>query len=135
MRCAPKIRLHLIRCIFCIIRSTAINPSCVDKPHPQGKPDTTQRTHFCKLECLTEIGELELALLADEEVLRLDVAVEDPPAVAVGEAAQQLEEEEPHVAPGQPAGVLLQVLRQVRVLEEPSHATQLSSWLCNISKC
>ena len=40
------------------------------------------------------------------------------PAVAVGEAAQQLEEEEPHVAPRQPAGVLLQVLRQVRVLQE-----------------
>ena len=38
--------------------------------------------------------------------------------MAVGEAAQQLEEEEPHVPPGQPAGVLLQVLRQVRVLEE-----------------
>ena len=37
--------------------------------------------------------------------------------MAVGEAPQQLEEEEPHVPRAQPAGVLLEVLRQVRVLK------------------
>ena len=67
---------------------------------------------------LTEICQLEFALLADEEILRLDVAVQDPPAVAVGEAPQQLEQEQPHVPGGEPAGVLLEVLRQVGVLKE-----------------
>ena len=66
---------------------------------------------------LTEICQLEFALLADEEILRLDVAVQDPPAVAVAEAPQELEQEQPHVPGAEAARILLEVLRQVRVLK------------------
>lgn len=57
-----------------------------------------------------EIGQLQLADLADEEVLGLDVAVQHQPFVAVREAAQQLEEEEAHVPGVQAAAVPLQIL-------------------------
>jgi len=67
---------------------------------------------------LTEVGQLELAFLADEQVLRLDVPVEDAPPVAVAEAAEELKEEELGVARRQTARMTLQVLRQVRVLRE-----------------
>ena len=42
----------------------------------------------------TEVCEFQLSAVVDEQVLRLEVSVEDPPSVAVGEAAQQLEEEQ-----------------------------------------
>lgn len=44
--------------------------------------------------------------------------MQDPPAVAVGEAAQELEQKQFDVPRVQAAPVLLQVLRQVRVLAE-----------------
>ena len=77
---------------------------------------------------LTKVGQLELADLADEEILRLDVSVQDAPLVAVVEAAQQLEQEQPHVARAQPARVLLEVLRQVGVLQ-PTEGRAISSAL------
>lgn len=42
----------------------------------------------------TEVGQFELALVVDEQVLRLQVSVEDFPLVAVGQTAQQLEHED-----------------------------------------
>ncbi len=67
---------------------------------------------------LTEVGQLELPNFADEQVLGLDVAVQDPPPVAVGQAAEQLEEKELGILRVEAARVLLQVLRQVRVLKQ-----------------
>jgi hypothetical protein len=67
---------------------------------------------------LTKVCQLELPLLRDEQVLRLDVSVQDPPPVAVGQAAEELEEEQLHVLRVQTALVPLKVLRQVRVLEK-----------------
>lgn len=49
---------------------------------------------------LTKVGHLEFSQVADEQVLRLQVSVEDPPAVDVAESSQQLEHEDlqrPHV--------------------------------------
>lgn len=57
-----------------------------------------------------EVSQLQLADLADEEVLGLDVAVQHQPLVAVRESPQQLEEEETHIARVQAAAVPLQVL-------------------------
>lgn len=57
-----------------------------------------------------EVGQLELAGAADEQVLRLDVAVQHAAPVAVGQAAQQLEQEQPRVARLQSARVPLHVL-------------------------
>eukprot|EP00964_Phaeocystis_antarctica_P037401 scaffold21359_cov18-Phaeocystis_antarctica.AAC.1 len=37
-----------------------------------------------------EVGELELAVLVNEKILRLQVAVQHPPVVAEGHPAQQL---------------------------------------------
>ena len=37
-----------------------------------------------------EVGELELAVLVNEQVLRLQVAVQHPPVMAEGHPAQQL---------------------------------------------
>ena len=68
-----------------------------------------------------EVGQLELALAGDEEVLRLHVAVEDAPRVAVRQPAQQLEHEHLEVAGREAAGaVALQVLGEVRA-EELEH--------------
>ena len=53
--------------------------------------------------------------------------MEDPPAVAVGEAPQQLEQEQPHVPGAEAAGVLLEVLRQVRVLKRTDGETKLKN--------
>ena len=72
--------------------------------------------------CKTEIGELELALLVDEEVLGFEVSVEDAILVAEGDAPKELVHERldgdivqlPAVAIG--VHVLLQVL--VHVLED-----------------
>ena len=46
----------------------------------------------------TKVGQLELAGGVDEQVLRLEVAVQHFARMAVVQAAQQLEEEELHVA-------------------------------------
>lgn len=43
---------------------------------------------------LTEVGHLEFSQVADEQVLRLQVSVEDPPAVDEAERSQQLEHED-----------------------------------------
>lgn len=43
---------------------------------------------------LTKVGHLEFSQVADEQVLRLQVSVEDPPAVDVTESPQQLEHED-----------------------------------------
>lgn len=43
---------------------------------------------------LTKVGHLEFSQVADEQVLRLQVSVEDPPAVDVAERSQQLEHED-----------------------------------------
>lgn len=43
--------------------------------------------------CPTKIGQFELALVVDEQVLRLQVSVEDFPLVTVGQTTQQLEHE------------------------------------------
>lgn len=42
----------------------------------------------------TEVGQFELALVVDEQVLRLQVSVEDFPLVTVGQTTQQLEHED-----------------------------------------
>lgn len=43
---------------------------------------------------LTKVSQLELSSVADQQVLRLQVAVQDVPLVDVGQASQQLEQEE-----------------------------------------
>lgn len=43
---------------------------------------------------LTKVCHLEFSQVADEQVLRLQVSVEDPPAVDVTESPQQLEHED-----------------------------------------
>lgn len=43
---------------------------------------------------LTEVSELELSSVADEQVLWFQVAVKDVPLVDVGQASQQLEQEQ-----------------------------------------
>lgn len=43
---------------------------------------------------LTKVGKFELSGVADEQVLWFQVAVQDVPLVDVGQASQQLEEEE-----------------------------------------
>lgn len=43
---------------------------------------------------LTEVSEFELSSVADEQVLWLQVAVKDVPLVDVGQASQQLEQEQ-----------------------------------------
>ena len=62
-----------------------------------------------------KVRQLELPVPGDEQVLRLDIAVEDPPLVAEGQAPQQLEHEELDVPGREAARVVLQVLGQVRV--------------------
>lgn len=42
----------------------------------------------------TEVGQLQLPSVVDEQVLRFQVPVEDFPLVAVGETSQQLEHED-----------------------------------------
>lgn len=70
---------------------------------------------------LTKVSQFQLPNLADEEVLRLDVTVEDTPAVAVGEPPQQLEEEQSNVGVVQTSRMPLHVLRQVCVLQTHKH--------------
>ena len=67
-----------------------------------------------------EVGELELAARIDEQVLRLEVAVQYLLGVAVGEAAQQLEEEQAYVAHAHDVGAVVHVLLEValEVLED-----------------
>lgn len=48
----------------------------------------------CSRLLLTKVGQLELSEVADQQVLGLQVPVEDPAAVDVAEAAQQLEHED-----------------------------------------
>ena len=93
---------------------------------------------------LTEVGQLELSQVADEQVVRLQVSVQDPAAVDVAEASQQLEHEDlqqsaapsvhtaertvpaappavwtyAHVVRVQTSGVLRHVLGQVCLLQE-----------------
>lgn len=43
---------------------------------------------------LTEVSEFELSSVADEQVLWFQVAVKDVPLVDVGQASQQLEQEQ-----------------------------------------
>ena len=66
---------------------------------------------------LTEVCEFEFSKLTDQEVLRLDVAVEDPPLMAVAQASQQLEQEQLRVPGAQPAWVSFHVLTQISVLQ------------------
>jgi hypothetical protein len=47
-----------------------------------------------QLEVLTKVSQFELSAVVDEQVLGFEVSVEDFAAVAVVEAAQQLEQEE-----------------------------------------
>lgn len=63
-----------------------------------------------------KIGQLQFAALADQQILRLDVAMQDASLVAVRQTAQQLEQEEAHVAMIEAAAVPFHVLRQVGVL-------------------
>jgi len=65
----------------------------------------------------SKVGQLQFAAVADEQVLRLDIPMEDTPLVAVGESTEQLEEEQAHVAMVQAARMLLHVLRQIRILQ------------------
>ncbi len=67
---------------------------------------------------LTKVCQLQLSGLADEQVLRLDVPVQDPSAVTVGKTSEQLEQEQLHILGIQSALILLQVLRKVRVLQK-----------------
>lgn len=70
----------------------------------------------------SEIGQLQFAAVANKQVLRLDIPMEDTPLVAVGESTEQLEEEQAHVAMIQAARMLLHVLRQIRILERNDSA-------------
>ena len=71
-----------------------------------------------------KVRQLELPVPGDEQVLRLDIAVEDPPLVAEGQAPQQLEHEELDVSGRETARVILQVLGQVcaQILEHEGEA-------------
>jgi hypothetical protein len=66
---------------------------------------------------LTKVCEFEFPKLTDQEVLRLDVAVEDPSLMAVAQAPQQLEQEQLRVPGAQPTRVSLHVLTQISVLK------------------
>ncbi len=67
---------------------------------------------------LTKVCQLQLADLADEQVLRLDVSVEYFSPVTIGEATQQLEHKQLDVSRLEAARVVFQVLRQVGVLQK-----------------
>jgi len=82
----------------------------------------SKQTRLKKIPQLTEVGEFQLADLADEQILRLEIAVEDLALVDVGEAAQQLEQEEAHVVRQQAAWMALQVLCQVGMLHKKMDA-------------
>lgn len=55
-------------------------------------PPPPRSLHECSF--LTEIRQLELSQVADEQVLGLQVPVEDPPAVDVAQSSEQLEQED-----------------------------------------
>lgn len=61
--------------------------------------------------CQTKVSQLQFATIADEQILRLDIAMQDTPLVAVGETAQELEEEQTHIAMIQSARMLFHILR------------------------
>lgn len=63
-----------------------------------------------------EIGQLQFAHLADEQVLRLHVPVQNASFMAIGEASQQLEQEQSYVSVVQAARMPLHVLREVGIL-------------------
>lgn len=58
-----------------------------------------------------EVCEFQFAHFAYEQVLGFDVAVEDAALVAVGQASEELEEEEADVAGFEAAAMALEVLR------------------------
>ena len=75
--------------------------------------------HDChqKSNNLTKVSQLEFANLADEQILRLDVSMQNSPSMAIGKPSQQLEHEKFDVARIQASGMAFQVLRQVSMLE------------------
>ena len=75
-------------------------------------------TEVCQFVCqsLTEVCQFEFPDLRYEQVLWFQISVQDAAGVAVAESPQQLVHEELYVPAVQTARVLLQVLRQVRVL-------------------
>lgn len=78
--------------------------------------------YFKSVDELTKIGQLELSQLTDEEVLRLDVSVQDSSPMAVRKTSKQLEEEQLDVLGVETARILLQVLREIRVLRNAAQS-------------
>ena len=85
------------------VHSPHVNGSGVDcraEQHVRGP--VPQRHHFVTVRLgghrlgarQTKVGQLQFAQLVDEQVLWFQVAVQDPVLVAVGQAAQQLKQEQ-----------------------------------------
>lgn len=61
--------------------------------------------------CQTKIGQLQFTTIADKQILWLDIAMQDTTLVAVGETAQELKEEQAHIAMIQSARMFFHILR------------------------
>ena len=72
----------------------------------------------------TKVRQLQLSVPRDQQILRLDITVEDPPLVTEGQSPQQLEHEELDVPGREAPRVILQVLGQVcvQILEHEGQA-------------
>ena len=66
---------------------------------------------------------LEFSFVVDEQVLRFEIAVQDPAPVAVGESAQQLEQEDLDVVHAQNVAAVVYVLPQI-LLQALEHQSQ-----------
>lgn len=65
-----------------------------------------------------EIRQLQLADFAYQQVLRFHIAMQNAPLMAIGEAAQQLEQKQSNVSMIETAWVALHVLGEISVLME-----------------
>ncbi|TNN46030.1 hypothetical protein EYF80_043763 [Liparis tanakae] len=79
-----------------------------------------------------KVGQFELALVVDEQVLRLQVSVEDFPLVTVGQTTQQLEHE--NLPEGGPFEPLLPYLNgETSVLGLVGEVEMLSWFICSVN--
>lgn len=68
--------------------------SPINDPHQSPSKPRSLTCTAERYQGLTEVGQLELAPLVNEQVLRLEVPVQNLPPVAVGQAPQNLEQED-----------------------------------------
>lgn len=61
--------------------------------------------------CQTKVSQLQFATIADQQILRLHIAMQHTTLVAVGEAAQELKEEQTYIAMVQSTRMLFHILR------------------------